>query len=209
MIRTRAAELATTRFAQRFQSQYRLCHVAMPACLTLIAFAHPAAAGDWSERVDVRRAATTCVSYRAKLSGEWLLIEAKHAPGWHTYAMDNERRAHEQLKGKKPLGIESPTEISFLSGLTRVGPWYQSEPRDYSKPDLRWFTWGFEGDVVFAARVERLGTARISVKGQTCDEKSCHLVDIEIQLPTDDGEVKDPAIDISELVRVHQPGDSN
>ena len=173
------------------------------SALMIIDLGPGAWAASWSAPVPVRQGSTDCVSYRAKLSGEWLVVEVTHEPGWHTYAMDNERRAQEKLAGKKSLGLEQPTTIRVLGGLQLAGPWYQSKPEDYSKPDLRWFTWGFEGTALFAARVSVSdnGTPRIAVQGQTCNEASCHLVDIEIPLPRDGAEAP-VEIDIKKLVRV-------
>ena len=67
--------------------------------------------------------------------------------------MDNKLRAQEKLAGKRSLGIDSPTEIVFAEGLELNGPWYQSVPRDFSKPELRWYSWGFEGQALFVAKV--------------------------------------------------------
>ena len=67
--------------------------------------------GDWTSPVEVRHDVQKCVSYRARLSGEFLVIQATHEAGWHTYAMDNKLRAQEKLAGKRSLGIDSPTEI--------------------------------------------------------------------------------------------------
>ena len=36
------------------------------------------------------------LSYRARVEGDWLVVEATHEPGWHTYAMDNVVRAREK-----------------------------------------------------------------------------------------------------------------
>ncbi len=55
----------------------------------LLNFTLGAAAQDWSDSVVVRRRAEPVVTYRAKLDGGFLLVEAVHAKGWHTYALDN------------------------------------------------------------------------------------------------------------------------
>ena len=36
------------------------------------------------------------VTYRARVEGDWLIVEATHEPGWHTYSMDNVIRAREK-----------------------------------------------------------------------------------------------------------------
>ena len=51
---------------------------------------------------------------------EWTAIAGNPAtlqPGWHTFAMDNERRAAEKLAGKTSLGIDQPTQIKVSGGL--------------------------------------------------------------------------------------------
>ena len=78
---------------------------------------------DWSNPVEVRHDVQKCVSYRARLSGDFLVVQATHEPGWHTFAMDNKLRAQEKLAGKRSLGIDSPTEIVFAEGLELYGPW--------------------------------------------------------------------------------------
>ena len=60
-----------------------------------------------------------------------------------------------KLAGKKSLGIDRPTEIVASGGMQTVGPWYQSPPKDFSQPELRWFSWGFERQALFVAKVRR------------------------------------------------------
>jgi hypothetical protein len=126
-----------------------------------------------------------CVSYRARLDGEFLVVEATHQAGWHTCAMDNKLRAEEKLAGRQSLGIDAPTEISLSEGLEVAGAWYQSPPKDFSKPDLLWFTWVFDEQALFVAKVRRSGAgpARIAVRGQACTETTCKRVDVAISLP--------------------------
>lgn len=144
--------------------------------------------GDWTKPVEVRHDVSRCVSYRARLSGSYLVVEATLEPGWHTFAMDNDRRAAEKLAGKKSLGVERPTEITVTGGLETVGSWLQTPPKDASQPDLNWFTWIFEEKAVFATRVGRMPGAesRISVRGQVCTESSCVNVEVEVPLPLPD-----------------------
>lgn len=169
----------------------------------------PAAlANGWTDPVEVRHELMRCVSYRARLAGDFLVIQTMHEPGWHTYAMDNKLRAKEKLAGKESLGIDGPTEIKVTGGLQVVGPWYQSPPKDYSKPDILWYTFGFEGQSEFAVKVRRAGAgpARIAIEGQACTPKICKQIDVEISLPAPahkTGAVG-PAIDLKSLVRVRQ-----
>jgi len=163
-------------------------------------------AGDWTAPVEVHHDLTRCVSYRARLAGEQLAIEATLEPGWHTFAMDNKRRAQEKLGGRRSLGIDQPTEIKLADGLELAGSWYQSPPKDFSKPELRWFSWGFEGHALFVARVRRLGPgpASIAVHGQACSETICKNVDVGIPVPLSPPDEKDrlDTIDLKTLVTV-------
>jgi hypothetical protein len=163
-------------------------------------------ASDWTEPVEVRQELKRCVSYRAKLDGPFLLVQATHDAGWHTYAMDNKQRAQEKLAGKRSLGIDRPTEIGLTEGLELAGPWYQSPPKDFSKPELRWFSWGFEGQALFVAKVRRSGAgpARITLRGQACTEATCKNIEIEISLPLADAlaNTGPSEIDLKTLVQV-------
>jgi hypothetical protein len=146
-----------------------------------------ACAGDWTKPVVVSLEEARCISYRARVSGPYLLVEASLEPGWHTFAMDNKARAEEKLAGKKSLGIERPTEIKVAGGLALAGGWLQTPPRDASKPELNWFTWIFDKQAVFAAKVRRAAgaTARLTIRGQACTETSCKNIDVELPLPLD------------------------
>jgi hypothetical protein len=163
-------------------------------------------AGNWTDVVEVRQELKRCVSYRARLNGAFLVIEATHEEGWHTYAMDNKQRAQEKLAGRRSLGIDRPTEIELSNGLEVAGPWYQSPPKDFSKPEIRWFSWGFDGQVLFVAKVRRSGTgaARVAVRGQACTETTCKNIDVEVSVPLAEiGRDTDPPdIDLKTLVQV-------
>jgi DsbC/DsbD-like thiol-disulfide interchange protein len=150
-----------------------------------MAFAARAQAGEWTQPVEVRHEVQRCVSYRARLQGEYLLVEATLEPGWHTFAMDNERRAAEKLAGRQSLGIDQPTQIGVGEGLEVGGGWLQTAPRDFSKPELRWYSFGFDKKALFAAKVRRSGTgaARITVRGQACTETTCKNIDVALSLP--------------------------
>ena len=167
------------------------------------AFAGTIRGGDWTNPVEVRHDLQKCVSYRARLTGDLLLIQATHEAGWHTYAMDNKVRAQEKLAGKKSLGIDRPTEIVLAEGLELAGPWYQSVPKDLSKPELRWFTWGFEGQALFVTRVRRAGAgpANVTIRGQACAESTCKNIDLAISVPLG-GSTGRSDIDLKSLVQV-------
>jgi hypothetical protein len=117
------------------------------------------------------------VAYRASVQGDWLVVEATHEPGWHTYSMDNVVRAREKT-GKKRPETELPTVITPLDGVTIRGDWRQSEPVDLSAPDIRWYTWGFEGRSFFAARVDNAAAlSSVQIDGQACTAALCAMVE--------------------------------
>ncbi len=167
------------------------------------AFAGAIRGSDWTNPVEVRHDVQKCVSYRVRLTGDLLLIQATHEAGWHTYAMDNKLRAQEKLAGKKSLGIDRPTEIVLAEGLELAGPWYQSVPKDLSKPELRWFTWGFEGQALFVTKVRRAGAgpANVTIRGQACAESTCKNIDLAISVPLG-GSTGRSDIDLKSLVQV-------
>lgn len=118
------------------------------------------------------------VTYRARLAGEQLVVEARHQPPWHTYAMDNLERA-QQASGKPEPETELPTRIEVSGGLEVTGGWRQTPPEELSQPEIRWYTWGFSDVAWFAVPVERQsGTqARVSISGQACTESQCARID--------------------------------
>ncbi len=180
------------------------------AVTAMIAMMAAGAAGPqgngWTNPVDVVHNDERCVTYRARLEGEHLVVQATHEAGWHTYAMDNKRRAEEKLAGKRSLGIDQPTEIALSGGLELAGPWYQSPPKDLSKPDLNWFSWGFEGQALFVAKVRRsrAAPAQIAIRGQACTDVNCKNIDLTIPLspPRLAKAVVGSAIDFKSLVPV-------
>ncbi|HET6961391.1 MAG TPA: hypothetical protein VFJ27_02800 [Terriglobia bacterium] len=159
--------------------------------------------GEWTSPVEVRHDVQKCVSYRARLTGDFLVIQATHEAGWHTFAMDNKLRAQERLAGKRSLGIDGPTEILVAQGLEVAGPWYQSVPKEFSKPELRWYSWGFEGQALFVAKARRVGAgpASVSVRGQACSETTCKNIDLTISVPLG-GDTGKSDIDLKSLVQV-------
>ena len=137
------------------------------------------------------------VSYRARIEGEWLIVEAQHEPGWHTYAQDNLRRAREKSGNENPE-TELGTVITPSSGLVLAGDWRQTPPKDMSQPDIGWYTWGFEGRSYFAARVQDAGKdPSVWIDGQACTDTVCAMVE-ELKVPvestaTDGRRTVDPA----------------
>lgn len=170
-----------------------------------IASASLLVAGDWSAPVDVLHELKPVVTYRAKLEGDLLVVKAHVQPGWHTFVMDNERRAAEKRAGKPSLGIDQPTQFKFDNALTLVGPWRQSPPKDFSKPELRWYSWGFEKEAVFAARVKTNsgGAATIGIRGQACSDTTCKNIDVSLAVPIGGSAASGAKLDLQGLVEVH------
>ena len=63
--------------------------------IAVLALVYAARAGDWSAPVEVRHDDEVAVSYQARVDGAFLVVRASLGPGWHTFAMDNKRRADE------------------------------------------------------------------------------------------------------------------
>lgn len=173
--------------------------------LTLVPIQRAFAAGEWTEPVEVRHEEKPVLSYRAMWDGDILLVKAAIQPGWHTFVMDNKQRQQERLKGKPSLGIEKSTEISVTDGLDITGPWLQSAPQDLSKPEIRWFTWGFEREATFAAKASRTGSgpARVEVRGQACAAEICKNIDVSMWVPlTGQKAMRASGLDLKSLVPV-------
>ena len=162
-----------------------------------------AAAG---QSVEVRHDGTLCISYEARLDGPFLVVRAKLEPGWHTFAMDNKQRAEEKLAGKPALSVDRATEIALTGGLQAIPPWYQSPPKDFSRPQLRWFSWGFDREAVFAAKIRHSGSSptRIEIRGQACTESLCKNIDTTISLPTGKA-TSTSELNLNNLIPVRQP----
>ena len=169
--------------------------------MLILGIAH---AAEWSNAVEVRHEENLCVSYQARLDGPFLVVRATLESGWHTFAMDNKQRAEEKLAGRRSLGIDHPTEIVLTGGLAAVGPWYQSPPKDFSRPELRWFSWGFERQAVFVTKIRRsrAGPARIAIRGQACTETTCKNIDVTMSLPLVGTDTDPSGIDLKNLVHV-------
>jgi hypothetical protein len=138
----------------------------------------------WSEPAEVRYEDQVCVSYRARIDGPYLVVRADVGSGWHTFAMDNEQRAKEKLAGKQPLSIDKSTEIA-PAGIELAGPWHQTAPKDLSHPELRWFSWGFDKEATFVAKIARVSgaTSQITIRGQACTDKICKNVETTLGVP--------------------------
>ena len=151
-----------------------------------LVLAIPLVAGDWSlPSIATTRDGEALLTCRASLAGDYLLVELQADQGWHVYAMDNEQRSVEALAGAMSLGVEQNTEVQVRGGLELLGEWFQSEPRDFSRPELRWYSYGFEGTSLLAGLVRRTGesSATVMVRAQLCDSTRCVPVEAEMHLP--------------------------
>src|SRR5206468_2365456 len=110
----------------------------------------------------------------------------------------------EKLAGKKSLGIDHPTEITLSGGLETAGAWQQSVPKDFSKPDLRWFSWGFERQALFAVKVRRSGAppTRLAIRGQACTETTCKNIDVALSVPVAAGKTDPSEVQLKDLIPV-------
>lgn len=172
-----------------------------------------AEAGPWTEKSGVqRRREGTIVSYRARLDGDLLIVEAAHAPGWHTYAMDNVERAR-KASGKKEPETELPTQIEIKGGLKKEGNWFQTKPKELSNKEILWYTWGFEQVARFAVKVRRAegSEATIVVRAQACNATSCSMIDdLELRLELGrrepgDASARESSFDLGQLLEVKAP----
>ncbi len=169
---------------------------------TLSALTLPQQAADWTPPVEAKKGKLKAASYRARLAGDVLLIEVTHEPGWHTYALDKLERARRRA-GAPPLGIEKDTKIEVGDGLEIIGKWWQSPPKDSSQAEINWFTWGFEGVSLFAAKVKKTGGAEslMTINAQACKATTCAMVDdLEIRLPLNSSESNQSGFNLNRLV---------
>lgn len=164
-----------------------------------------AGAEGWSEAAEIRHDDKVVLTYRARWDGDMLSVRGEIQPGWHTFVMDNKQRQQEKLAGKPSLGIEKSTEVMVSDGLNLTGRWMQSRPADLSKPAIRWFTWGYEREAVFAAKATRNGNgpARVEVSGQACSGDVCKNIEVALSVPLSSGKQAPGAgVDFNSLVPV-------
>jgi hypothetical protein len=160
------------------------------AIVAALCAASGAWAGAWSEAKPVLYRGDIVATYRAQIAGEWLIVEAKHQPEWHTYAMDNVQRA-QKATGEKSPTTELPTRIAVSGGAETVGAWKQSAPKDLTQLDIKWYTWGFEGTARFAVKLKRVSEEPVvvTVNGQLCNASLCSMVrDLKIEVPATSGD---------------------
>ena len=155
-----------------------------------------------SAQAIVRHRATPVVTYTASLQGGYLVVEAEHAPDWHTYAMDNVQRARDKTGKEKP-DCELPTRFDVEGPIELTGAWRQSHPADLSDPSIHWYTWGFEDRAVFAApaTVTGEGPITITINAQACNASSCSMVQ-DVKLTLDTSQRGENEIDYDALVQL-------
>jgi len=168
----------------------------------LLLFASLASAAEWSQPVEVRHEDALVISYTARVDGPYLVVRANIVQGWHTFALDNVQRVEEKLAGKPALSMDRSTEIT-VAGVQVEGPWHQSPPKDFSRPELRMFSFGYDRDAVFAAKVRRAGagSAKLRIRGQACTDTVCKNIDVPltVALPAKPGSSAELKLD--ELVQ--------
>lgn len=141
-------------------------------------------AAEWSQPAEVRHEDAVVVSYTARVDGPYLVVRAKVAPGWHTFALDNVQRVQQKLAGKPALSLDRSTEIA-VTGIQLNGPWRQAAPQDFSRPELRMFSFGYDHEGVFAAKIRptRAASANVRISGQACTDSICKNVNVAFAVP--------------------------
>ncbi len=147
----------------------------------LLLFASLLSAGDWSQPAEVRHEDALVISYTARVDGPYLVVRANIAQGWHTFALDNVQRVQEKLAGKPALSLDRSTEF-VVTGVQVEAPWQQSPPKDFSRPNLRIFSFGYDHEGIFAAKIRPTAapSAKIRVRGQACTETVCKNIDVAL-----------------------------
>lgn len=150
--------------------------------MNLILFTLLAAADTWGPPAVVIHDEKPCVTYRAQYADGRLAVSVKLEPGWHTFTMDNDKRATAKLNGKKALSSDRPTSIQ-AEGLNVTGTWMQPEPKDFSQPELRIFSWGYEQEALFVAPASKTdGPQKVRIKAQACTKTVCKNIDIQAEV---------------------------
>jgi len=147
----------------------------------LILLAYAAYAAEWSQPVEVRHDDELAISYNARIDGPYLVVRATVGAGWHTFALDNVKRVVEKLDGTPALSMDRSTEID-VKGVDVESPWRQSPPKEFSRPELRMFAFGYDRQAIFAARIRRAGaaSAQLRIRGQACTETVCKNIDVPV-----------------------------
>ena len=170
--------------------------------IILLLFVSLTCAAQWSQPGEVRHEDALVISYTARVDGPYLVVRANLGQGWHTFALDNVKRVEEKLAGKPALSMDRSTEIT-VTGLQVDGPWHQSPPKDFSRPNLRMFSFGYDHDLTFAAKVRPSGdaVAKLRIRGQACTETVCKNVDVPLTVAVPAKPETSAEVKIQELVQ--------
>jgi hypothetical protein len=100
--------------------------------------------------------------------------------------------------------MDRSTEIA-VSGLRVEGPWHQSPPRDFSRPELRMFSFGYDRDAIFAAKVSRAGagSAKLRIRGQACTDTICKNIDVPLTVAVPAKPGVSTELNLHDLVQAH------
>ena len=168
----------------------------------LLLFASLAFANDWSQPAEVRHDDALVISYTARVDGPYLVVRANLQQGWHTFALDNVQRVEEKLNGKRALSMDRSTEIA-VTGIQIEGPWHQSPPKDFSRPELRMFSFGYDREAIFAAAIRPAGaaSAKLRIRGQACTETICKNIDVPVTVAVPAKPGSSAEVKLKELVQ--------
>ena len=170
----------------------------MTRIILILLVTYAASAADWSQPVEVRHEDALAISYTARVEGPYLVVRANVGPGWHTFALDNVQRVQEKLAGKPALSMDRSTEIT-AADIQVESPWRQTPPKEFSRPELRMFSFGYDREAIFAAKIRPAGagSAELRIRGQACTETICKNIDIplKVTIPSKLGASNDATLD--------------
>ncbi|MCH6256349.1 hypothetical protein MLD52_07305 [Puniceicoccaceae bacterium K14] len=160
----------------------------------------------WSPMVAAWYGEEIVARYRAALFDKTLVVEATYSEGWRSYAMDNLQRA-EAVFGPGSMS-ERPTQITLDENLTPEGEWRQTKPQDMSKPDIEWYTWGFEKKAFFTRQLTELPHQEFQVKinAQICNNNSCSMAnDLQLTVSNQPNTQESPVTETVEVLGIRDP----
>jgi DsbC/DsbD-like thiol-disulfide interchange protein len=159
-------------------------------------------AAEWSQPAEVRYEDAVVITYTARVDGPYLVVRANVGQGWHTFALDNVQRVQEKLAGKTALSMDKSTEIG-VTGLQVEGGWRETPPKDFSRPELRMFSFGYDREATFAVKVRgAAGPAKLRIRGQACTETICKNIDVPVVVTVPGKLGTSAEVKVSELTAV-------
>jgi len=165
-----------------------------------------ASTSNWSQPAEVRHEDALVISYTARVDGPYLVVRADVAQGWHTFALDNVQRVNDKLAGKPALSMDRSTEIE-VTGVQVESPWQETPPKDFSRPSLRMFSFGYDRQGIFAAKIRPAGLAsavrfaKLRIRGQACTETVCKNIDATLTVAVPGSSRNPVEIKLDELVQ--------